>query len=206
MIPVQRLLCFALALLGIFGTCGTFGTYGVCRAQALANGVFLVAQPALTEATFRRTVILITQRPDGGSLGVIINRPTATLLQQAFPKHEHIAALAQPLHFGGPVQPASHLFLVRGATPPPQGIAILQDVYLTTDADWVDSALATAKVLSATRVFAGHAAWAPGQLRSEMERQGWYILPADSASLFERPLDTLWLELVKRAVLQPISF
>jgi putative transcriptional regulator len=193
---VKRFLCFTLMLISAGGA----------WAQAAANGVFLVAQPSLTEATFRRTVILITQRPDGGSLGVIINRPTDTTLREALPKHEQIAALPQPLYFGGPVQPGTLLFLVRTATPPPQGIAILHDVYLTTDAAWVDGALATGKVITAARVFAGHSGWAPRQLRSEIEREGWYILPADSASLFERPLDTLWLELVKRAVLRPAAF
>ena len=194
----MRLLCFALALLA---ACSA-------GAQEVANGVFLVAQPSLTEATFRRTVILITQRPDGGSLGVIINRPTVVTLREAFPKHDHIGAQAQPLYFGGPVQPQSLLFLVRSTTPPPpgKGIAILRDVYLTTDADWVDHALATGNVVSATRAFAGHAGWAPRQLRAEIEREGWYILPADSETLFEGKPDAVWLELAKRAVLRPTAY
>jgi putative transcriptional regulator len=195
-IRVKRLLW--LAWLALLAACSA-------GAQEVANGVFLVAQPTLTEPTFRRTVILITQRPDGGSLGVIINRPTKIALSEAFPKHEHIAALAQPLHFGGPVQPQALLFLVRSATPPPDAIAVLQDVYLTTDADWVDSALATQKILSATRAYAGYAGWAPRQLRSEMERQGWYILPADAASVFDSKPDELWIELAKRAVLRPTA-
>ncbi len=170
-----------------------------------ANSVFLVAQPTLTEPTFRRTVILITQRPDGGSLGVIINRPTQITLAEAFPKHEHIAALAQPLQFGGPVQPQALLFLVRSATPPPGAIAVLHDVYLTTDADWVDGALATQKIVADMRAFAGYAGWAPRQLRSEMERQGWYILPADAATVFGNKSDELWSELARRAVLRPTA-
>jgi putative transcriptional regulator len=165
-----------------------------------------VAQPTLTEPTFRRTVILITQRPDGGSLGVIINRPTKIALAEAFPQHEHIAVLPQTLHFGGPVQPQALLFLVRSATPPPGAIALLQDVYLTTDADWVDAALATQKIISATRAFAGYTGWAPRQLKSEMERQGWYILPADAASVFDSKPDDLWSELAKRAVLRPTAY
>jgi putative transcriptional regulator len=198
---VKRLLCAA----GVWLVLVASGARAQAPALELANGVFLVAQPTLTEPTFRRTVILITQRPDGGSLGVIINRPTQITLAEAFPQHEHIAALAQPLHFGGPVQPQALLFLVRSATPPPGAIAVLHDVYLTADADWVDSALATQKIISATRAFAGYAGWAPRQLRSEMERQGWYILPADAASVFDSEPDALWIELAKRAVLRPVS-
>jgi putative transcriptional regulator len=98
---VKRLLCIAL------------GVRCTAWAQEVANGVFLVAQPSLTEATFRRTVILITQRPDGGSLGVIVNRPTEIPLREAFPKHEHIAAQTQALNFGGPVQPQALLFKIK---------------------------------------------------------------------------------------------
>jgi putative transcriptional regulator len=195
-VRVKRLLCIAL---GVLAGCAAW-------AQEAANGVFLVAQPTLTEVTFRRTVILITQRPEGGSLGVILNRPTEIPLRDAFPKHEHIAAQTQPLHFGGPVQPQSLLFLVRSATPPPRAVAVLTDVYLTSDADWVDSALATGKVLGAMRAYAGYAGWAPRQLRSEMERQGWYILPADNESVFTPKPESLWIELARRAVLRPTSF
>lgn len=198
---MKRLLCAACAWLALV----VFGAHAQETAQEPANGIFLVAQPTLTEPTFRRTVILITQRPDGGSLGVIINRPTKIALSEAFPKHPHIAALAQPLHFGGPVQPQALLFLVRSATPPPAAIAVLRDVYLTPDADWVDSALATQKIVSATRAYAGYAGWAPRQLRSEMERQGWYMLPADAASVFDSKPDELWIELAKRALLRPTA-
>ena len=84
---MKRLLCIALAMLA---AC-------LAAAQEPANGVFLVAQPTLTAPAFRRTVILITQRPDGGSLGVIINRPSEIALREAFPQHQYIAAQSQPL-------------------------------------------------------------------------------------------------------------
>lgn len=171
------------------------------HAQEIANGVFLVAQPTMTNATFRRTVILITQRPDGGSLGVIINRPTDVPLKLALSEYPQLAALPQTLHFGGPVQPQTMLFLVRAAAPGPYALPVLRDVYLTTDAQAVNDAVAQYPV--AVRAFTGYAGWAPGQLRSEMQRDGWYILPADSASIFDKSPQELWPELARRAVLRP---
>ena len=171
--------------------------------DVIANGVFLVAQPSLTEPTFHRTVILITQPPRTGPLGVIINRRTETPLSEIFPKHQQLAAQQQPLHFGGPVQPQGVLFLVRTDTPPPRALRVLQDVYLMSDADWVNGALDDAKALSAVRAYAGYAGWAPGQLSNELAREGWYIVPADSATIFDKNPDEMWLELLKRAVLRP---
>ena len=171
--------------------------------DVIANGVFLVAQPSLTEPTFHRTVILITQPPRTGPLGVIINRRTGTPLSEIYPKHQQLAAQQQPLHFGGPVQPQGVLFLVRTETPPPRALRVLQDVYLVSDADWVNGALDDANALSAVRAYAGYSGWAPGQLRNELARQGWYILPADSATIFDKNPDEIWAELFKRAVLRP---
>ena len=171
--------------------------------DVIANGVFLVAQPSLTEPTFHRTVILITQPPRTGPLGVIINRRTATPLSEIYPKHQQLAAQQQLLHFGGPVQPQGVLFLVRTQMPPPRALRVLQDVYLMSDADWVNGALGDAQALSAVRAYAGYAGWAPGQLSNELARQGWYILPADSATLFDKNPDEIWEELLKRAVLRP---
>lgn len=171
-------------------------------AQQAANGVFLVAQPTLNEATFRRTVILITQLPSAGPLGVIINRPLKILPRDVLPDHHHISALPQPVYFGGPVARRNLMFLVRTDTPPPQAIAILNDVYLLTDADWVDGALRDGNV-SDVRVYAGHSGWARGQLQAELQRQGWYMVPADSGFVFDADSAAVWPELVKRAVLRP---
>lgn len=172
-------------------------------AQHTANGVFLVAQPSLNEATFRRTVILITQLPQAGPIGVIINRPMEISLGEIFPKHENIAALPHKLYFGGPVARQGLMFLVRAAKPPPRSVPVLQDVYLMGDADWVEGALSDSGALSAVRVYAGHSGWAPGQLQNELEREGWYVLPADSATIFDKDIETIWPELVKRAALRP---
>jgi putative transcriptional regulator len=194
---VQRFLIIATALVA-------FVVLRAAHAQDSANGIFLVAQPSLTEPTFHRTVILITHLPRMGPIGVIINRPTEIALSEAFPKHENIAALSHSLYFGGPVAPQNVMFLVRADSSPPRSIAVLQDVYLTADADWVNAALGESK-LPAVRVLAGYSGWAPGQLQNELKREGWYMLPADAETIFDKDLSTVWAELVKRAVLRPTS-
>ena len=130
-----------------------FATTFGARSQDTANGVFLVAQPSLDEPTFRRTVILITQLTlvGAGPIGVIVNRATDVSLSAVFSKHKHIAAQPQKLYFGGPIMQQEVMFLVRAATPPPRSIAVLHDVYLMADVDWVDGALSNPNALSAVR-------------------------------------------------------
>jgi hypothetical protein len=49
------------------------------------------------------------------------------------------------------------------------------------------------------RLYAGFSGWAPRQLESEIERNGWYLLPADAESVFRKDTATLWEELVRKA-------
>jgi len=49
------------------------------------------------------------------------------------------------------------------------------------------------------RVFAGHAAWRPGQLASELARGDWSVLPVDAEALFEHSPGELWRELHRGA-------
>lgn len=171
----------------------------------IANGVFLVAQTSLTEPTFRRTVILLTQPPNSGPMGIVINRPTGQAVSSVFPRHPQLAAQTQPLFFGGPVARQGLVFLVRSNVAPPSSLRVLDDVYLMGDADWIEQALAAGLPAMEVRVYAGYSAWAPGQLQSELKRDGWYILPASSKAIFEGDVSKLWAELVRGAVLQPAS-
>ena len=181
------------------------GASNRAHAQELANGVFLVARPTLNDPTFRRTVILITQPLQSGPVGVIINRPTALTLADVLPTHKRISAQTQKLHFGGPVQRRSLVFLVRTENPPPRAVAVLRDVYMTTDADWVEAALSesdTPLAADAVRVYAGYSGWAKGQLDNELEREGWYLVPADRDFIFDKAPSEIWGELLKRAMLR----
>ena len=136
----------------------------------IANGVFLVAQPSLTEPTFRRTVILLTQPPGSGPMGIIINRPTDQTLAGVLPQHPALAAQTQPLYFGGPVARQGLVFLVRSQVAPPRSLRVLDDVYLMGDANWIEQTLAAGLPKIEVRVYAGYSGWAPGQLQNELKR------------------------------------
>ena len=45
----------------------------------------------------------------------------------------------------------------------------------------------------------GFSGWAPGQLDSEMQREGWYVLPASEEIVFRAETSGMWGELVEKA-------
>lgn len=163
-----------------------------------ANGLLLVAKPSLTDRNFSQTVVLVSQTEDGGTLGVIINRPTTLKLSQFLSEDLPTGNYREPIYFGGPVMLNALVSLFRSETPPTApAFHVLKGVYLTVHPDNIEKLLkdATARY----RIYAGYSGWIPRQLESEMMRDGWYFLPADEATVFREKTDGLWEELVERA-------
>ena len=58
------------------------------------TGRLLVAAPNLQDPSFHRTVVLVLEHSDDGALGVVLNRPTGIVAQEALPPH--LAAALDP--------------------------------------------------------------------------------------------------------------
>lgn len=165
-------------------------------AQAPVGG-FLVAKPTILDPNFSRTVVLVTQAPDGAILGVILNRPTKQSLAEILPGNERLARFTAPLHFGGPVEPAGLFAVFRGTGDPGPSFPVIEDVRLALQPATVEQLLL--KPPEALRLFAGYAGWAPGQLDGELARGDWWTVKADADTIFRKNTDTLWDELSRRA-------
>jgi putative transcriptional regulator len=150
--------------------------------------VLLVAKPGLSDANFRETVVLATQALDGSTVGVILNRPLER-------KHEKTG---DTVYFGGPVMREVLVALYRSdRTPDASAFHVLKGVYLTMHPDNIERLLA--KRGQGYRLYAGFAGWAPGQLESELAREGWYVQPARADLVFRKDTSGMWEELVRKA-------
>lgn len=161
-----------------------------------ANGVFLVASPALLDPHFRRSVVLVTQMPDGGSIGFIVNRPGQRSLAQILPDNEVMKRFTEPLYLGGPVEAAGLFAMFRAGKNPQGALRVLGDVSFALNPAVVEQLLHAPP--ERVRFFNGYAGWAPGQLALELERGGWHVLNADADIVFRKNMDTLWEELLLR--------
>ena len=164
-----------------------------------ANGLFLIAKPSLTDPNFERTVVLVTQTEDASTVGVIINRPGLLKLSDLLSPEIPTQNYKQPVFIGGPVLQQIIIAVYRSdAVPAAPAFHVLKDVYLTMHPDNLQKLLADPK--ARYRLYAGFSGWAPRQLESEFMRDGWYVLPADDATLFRDSTEGLWEELVERAM------
>jgi len=181
-----------LAALGFFWLTATAVMAAPVHPEA---GALLVAREGLPDPRFHQAVVLLLEHGPQGTAGLIINRPTRLGLAEALPGLQAVAAVVDPLFYGGPVAPRVFIVLVNTAESPPEPSQKLLDaVYLTGPeplADW----LGTERPRSAYRVFAGYAGWAPEQLASELLRGDWQIVKATEQLVFGADPGGMWSHL-----------
>jgi putative transcriptional regulator len=161
------------------------------------DGFFLVAKPTILDPNFARTVVLVTQAPDGATLGVVLNRPTKQSLAEILPGNERLARFTAPLHLGGPVEPGGLFAVFRGTAAPGPSFPVIEDVRFAVQPATVEQLLL--KPPEAIRFFVGYAGWAPGQLDNELARGDWWTVKADGQLIFRERTESLWDELSRRA-------
>jgi len=192
---LQRALSLLL-LAALLGSAPLVSAQTGAQTEDAANGVFLVASPALLDPNFRHSVVLVTQATDGSSVGFIVNRPGQRSLAQILPEHEALKRFTEPLYLGGPVETAGLFAVFRASENPPGALRVIDDVSFALNPAVVEKLLHAPP--GRVRFFNGYAGWAPGQLALELDRGGWYVLKADANTVFRDNMDTLWEELLLR--------
>jgi len=159
------------------------------------RGQLLIAGATLPDPNFARTVVLICEHNVEGALGLVLNRRGELLVVEAAAELGPLAGEDVVIDLGGPVQPGALLVLAEFDDPELAGMQVAGAVGVMGDGHSIDEMIdATARV----RVFAGYAGWGPGQLDAELERDDWFVAPADVDDIFDTDADELWRRVLAR--------
>ena len=172
---------------------------GIARAQQLQeDAMLLVAHPAFRDLEYRQTVLLAAPAPNGGHVGVILNRPTKRSLGSLFPEHEPSKKVVEPVFYGGPFSRGALVALVRADHTPGGGsVELMHNLYLAFRANTIDHVIETTP--NDARYFVGYVGWRPGELKSEIDRGLWSVMNAEVDTVFRKDTDTLWEELLQQS-------
>ncbi len=168
------------------------------RLDDVRPGSLLVAMPSLTDPTFAGTVVFVLDHNDGGTLGVVLGRPSQVEIRDVLPGWCDLAVDPGVFHVGGPCETDTALCLATSAAPlaTDDGLRrVAGDVYLV-DLDGDPTELADR--LDGLRVFAGYAGWSPGQLEGEIEGGSWFVFDALPGDAFAGRPDDLWPMVLRR--------
>lgn len=167
------------------------------EAVPVTPGVFLVASPGMRDPRFHHAVILVTAHDAGGTMGLIINRPTRVSVAQALPQVEELKHRDDPLFIGGPVRPGALFSVLRADTPPDAAQPIAGDLYLTAGVSGLLQALDAHLPPGSLHSYAGYCGWGAGQLRHEIARGDWLVVEGNNETVFAEDPDSVWRDIIK---------
>lgn len=163
-------------------------------ADSLA-GMLLVSSPLMADPNFSRTVVLILEDNDAGSMGLVLNRASLEPVERHLPMWTDTVADPDVIFVGGPVMTDVAIGLgANPAVPPEEWTPLLGDVGLVDvsfDPDHWGG-------LVAARIFAGYSGWEAGQLLAELAIQSWIICDALPADVVDAEPGTLWNRVLAR--------
>jgi putative transcriptional regulator len=157
----------------------------------LAPGL-LLAMPQLGDPNFYRSVVLMIEHSETGSMGIVVNRGAPlTLGELARGQNMGISSgrASQPVFMGGPVEPQRG-FVLHDDASLPEKHPVLPGLYLSVTLDALGPLLENPG--PRLRFCLGYAGWGPKQLESEIASGSWLFAEATAESVLELDPARLW--------------
>jgi putative transcriptional regulator len=160
------------------------------------RGKLLVATPMIEAGPFRRAVVFVLDHDDDGALGVIVNRPLDSDVDEILPEWAARTSAPGCLFDGGPVAVDSALGV--GLAPGPKVPIGWRQMSGRVGLVDLDAPVPPVEELSTLRIFAGYAGWSAGQLEDEIDDGSWFVLDALESDLTSARPETLWSQALQR--------
>jgi putative transcriptional regulator len=166
-------------------------------AQSDEDAILLVAHPSFRDLDYRQTVLLASPAPNGGHVGVILNRPTKRSLSSLFPEHEPSKKVLEPVRYGGPFSRGALVALVKTDAAPGSGsVQVMKNLFMAFRVNTIDQVIESTP--NEARYYVGYVGWRPGELKAEIDRGIWSVLSADVDVVFRKDTDGLWEEMLQQ--------
>lgn len=159
------------------------------------KGKLLISEPFLLDPNFKRTIILLSEHTEQGSIGFILNKPTDLKLNMVvddFPEFD------STVHFGGPVQINTLQFIHRAGDILEGSIEISDGLYWGGSFEILKLLVETNQVEPKDfRFFIGYSGWGEDQLNNEMKTNSWLVSSATIDNIFSDEPEKLWTDVLK---------
>ncbi len=161
----------------------------------ITKGTLLIANVAMQDPNFKRTVVLLCEHNEQGTFGLVLNRPLDLHLSdvlEGFEEWEH------PLWLGGPVQTNTLHLLHTLGTRIEGSVEVADGIFWGGDYEEVRE-LIRLRIANETNLkfFLGYSGWGAGQLEDEMQLNSWYLAKATAQIVFSEPYDKMWRRVLR---------
>lgn len=154
------------------------------------RGKLLIATPSiLTDPSFNRSIILLTEHSEDSSLGFILNRPTNYTLRDLIPDIN----CDFKVYKGGPVEIDNLYFIHTCPDLIPNSIEVKDGIFWGGSFDQLKNLLNNNQIRNnQIRFFLGYAGWSPEQLEEELGEKSWFVKSNSYQNILDHNINDLW--------------
>jgi putative transcriptional regulator len=154
------------------------------------KGRLLASEPYLADPNFERTIILLTEHNQEGSVGFVLNKPSESSVTEIM---EEIKNIHSNVYIGGPVQQDTLHFIHRNPDIS-DSIEVTEGIFWGGNFDQILLFIETKQLnVSDIKFFLGYSGWSPGQLEEELNLNSWIVSNQVTQDLiFETPPEMMW--------------
>ena len=154
------------------------------------KGGLLASEPYLPDPNFERTIILLTEHNEDGSVGFVLNKPSESIINEVV---EEIKGFQSKIYIGGPVQQDTLHFIHRNLTLS-DSIEVADGIFWGGNFEQLLLLIESKQIdILDIKFFLGYSGWSPGQLEEEIKADSWIISDQVTEDLlFETAPELMW--------------
>ena len=161
-----------------------------------SRGKILISEPFLRDATFGRSVVLLIDHTEEGSMGLIINKQLPIFVNDIIKEFKYIENI--PLYKGGPIA-TDTLFYLHTLADIPGAIPISKGLYLNGDFDEIKKYILQGNNVDRyIRFFLGYSGWESEQLSTELKENTWLVSKEENAYLMNGDTKDMWKQALEK--------
>ena len=137
------------------------------------KGVLLIAEPSIIgDVSFNRSVVLLAEHNENGSVGFILNKPLKYRLKDFLPEVNSKLRV----YNGGPVEQDNLYFIHTVPDLVPESVEISHGIYWGGDFNVVlDMLMSNELNEDQIQFFLGYSGWSAEQLQDELKENSWVV-------------------------------
>lgn len=158
------------------------------------KGRILVAEPFLSDVYFKRSIVLLTEHNNEGSVGFVLNKPVNLNINEIiteFPSFEC------KISIGGPVSTSSVHYLHTLGDIIPESVHVCGNIYWGGSFDAVKNLIEKGSITKEQiRFFLGYSGWMPKQLEEELNQNSWLVSNINPCQVMNHKMSEIWKDVL----------
>ena len=166
--------------------------YSIKKMNRIApkRGTLLLSEPFLLDPFFKRSVILLTEDNENGSVGFVLTQPTDIKINNVM---EDFPPLDNQLYIGGPVAKNTLHYIHTLGDKIDGSIEILDDLFWGGNFDTLKMLIDTEQIDNTDiKFFIGYSGWTTEQLKREIEENSWLVAEGNVDKIMMIGTTHLW--------------